>query len=113
MRGPCTDSWLQRKWELWEIDDALFAGIRTAVSDWLHHEEGRQTRLLEALLHDPHRLQGHKHVIVTIDSNYGNCFEIENSIFKASLNSIDFGGSVDFLHKPKNCFHLPIFSYCL
>ena len=69
MFGPCTDSWLKSKWELWQVYDPLFAGVRAAVGDRLHHEERVEASALEALLHDPHRLEGDEHVIVTIDSN--------------------------------------------
>ena len=70
MCGPCTDSWLESKWELWQVYDALFASVRAEVGDGLDHEVGGEAGLLEALLHDPHRLQGDEHVIVTIDSNW-------------------------------------------
>ena len=69
MCGPCRDSWLESKWELWQVYDPLSAGVRAAVGDGLHHEERGEARTLETLLHDPHRLEGDEHVIVTIDSN--------------------------------------------
>ena len=69
MYGPCTDSWLESEWELWQVDDPLFASVRAAVGDGLHHEERGEARTLEASLHYPHRLEGDEHVIVTIDSD--------------------------------------------
>ena len=66
---PRADSWLQSKWELWEVYESLFAGVRCVVSQGLDEEVGGETGSVQTSLHLPHAVQGNKRVKVAVDAN--------------------------------------------
>merc|ERR1719154_72055 len=63
------DSWFKSKWELWEVNKSLFAGVRCVVGQGLDEEVGGETGGVQAGLHLAHAVQGDKRVKVAIDAN--------------------------------------------
>ena len=66
---PCANSWLKSEWELWEVNEALFAGVRRVVGQGLDEEVGGEAGSVQASLHLAHAVQGHKRVKVAVDAN--------------------------------------------
>ena len=66
---PCANSWLKSEWELWEVNEALFAGVRRVVGQGLDEEVGGEPGGVQGRLHLAHALQRDERVKVTVDAN--------------------------------------------
>ena len=66
---PGADSGLESEGELWQVDEALLAGVRGVEGEGLDEEVWVQTRGVQTSLHLPHTLQRHERVEVAVDAD--------------------------------------------
>ena len=67
---PSANSWFKSKWELWEVNKPLFAGVGCVIGQGLDEEVGGEAGRVQASLHLAHAVQGDKRVKVTVDANW-------------------------------------------
>lgn len=60
------------KGEFWQIDESLFATVRSVVGQGLTHQMGFQPSSLQAFFHELHRLQTNCGVKMAVHTNNGS-----------------------------------------